>query len=340
MKVTYYHRRPQGASFSIERVFDDVRGALPSDVQHNVAMVRFVSRGFWRRLYNVIEAVFRQGDVNHITGDVHYLAYLLCKRRTLLTILDCVTLERLRGFRWQVFFFFWYWLPEKRSALISVISESTKQELLKYLKCDPEKIRVVHCPVSNDFQPMPRKFNSAKPTILQVGTGRNKNLLRVAESLRKIPCHLRIIGKLSGEQKRKLEECHIDYSSAVEISNAETVAEYQQCDMLVFVSTYEGFGLPIVEANATGRPVVTSNIMSMPEVAEDAACFADPLDVASVRQAVLRIVEDSAYRDELVERGYKNAERFRPVVIADQYVKLYKELTELTHSQKQCSSRG
>jgi len=326
VRITYFHRRQQGTNFSIERVFDDVRKALPSGVQHNVAMAGFVSRGFWRRLYNAIEAVFRQGDVNHITGDVHYLACLLCKRRTLLTIHDCVTLERLRGFRWHVFFFFWYRLPEKRSALISVISESTKQQLLRYLKCLPEKIRVIYDPVSNDFQPAPHEFNSEKPTILQVGTGRNKNLLRIAEALRNIPCHLRIIGKLDGEQERKLEECRIDYSSAAGISDTEIVAEYRQCDMLVFVSTYEGFGLPIVEANATGRPVVTSNILSMPEIAGDAACFADPLDVASIRQAVLRIIEDSVYREELVKHGYKNADRFRRAAIAAQYVSLYREL--------------
>ncbi len=326
MKVTYYHRQPQKNNTSIERVFETVRKALPAGLRYEVAVARYESRGFWPRIWNTIEAIFRQGDVNHITGDVHYLAYFLRKKRTLLTIHDCVTLERLKGLRQKVFLFLWYWLPARRSALVSVISESTKQELLRYLRCPPEKIRVVHDPVSDDFQLHPVEFNVRKPVVLQVGTGQNKNLLRVAKALQGIPCHLRIIGSLSDEYTRKLRECGLEYSSAAGISDAQVVEEYQNCDMLVFVSTYEGFGLPVVEANAIGRPVVTSNILSMPEVAGNAACLVDPLDVDDIRKGILRIIEDADYREQLIQHGFDNVKRFRPEAIAAQYVELYREL--------------
>ena len=103
VKVTYYHRRPQKNNTSIERVFETVRKALPASLRYEVAVARYESRGFWPRIWNTIEAIFHQGDVNHITGDVHYLACFLRKRKTLLTIHDCVTLERLQGFRhWKV----------------------------------------------------------------------------------------------------------------------------------------------------------------------------------------------------------------------------------------------
>ena len=326
MNVTYYHGRPHDSCYSIERLFQDIRKALPDNLQYNVAVSRFKSRGFWPRVYNIFEAAFRQGDVNHITGDVHFLTYLLHKKKTILTILDCVTLERLTGIRGKVFFFLWYWLPEKRSKIITVISNSTKKELLRYLKCNPDKISVIPCCVSKEFKPTPKSFNINKPVILQICTVKNKNLLRVAEALKGIPCHLRIIGELPHEYISFLQDCAIEYSSVSNISDEQIVNEYQQCDMLVFASTYEGFGLPVLEAQKTGRAVITSDILSMPEVAGDAACLVDPFDNNNIREGILRIIQDTEYRDDLIKKGFVNIERFRPEKIAEQYIELYNEL--------------
>lgn len=326
MRVTFYHRKPQKNNYSVERLFDDIRNVFPSDVQYKVAVSRFPSRGFWKRVYNIIEAAFRQGDVNHITGDVHFLTFLLRKKKTLLTILDLVLVEREKGLRKASFLLIWYWLPIKRSSIVSVISEATKKQLLHYIKCDPRKISVVYVPISEDFRPIPKDFNTDKPVILQVGTLKNKNLLRVAEAIRGIPCHLRIIGELNHNQLSQLRELAIEYSSVFNISDEQILKEYQYCDMLVFVSTYEGFGMPILEAQATGRPVVTSNILSMPEVAGNGAYLVDPYDVVSIREGILKVICDSSYRKELISRGLENVERFRPEKIAMQYVDLYKNI--------------
>ena len=326
MRVTFYQRRPRGANFSIERLFADVRRSLLESIDANVAISRFASNGFFRRIYNIIEAAFRQGDVNHITGDVHFLAFLLRKRQTLLTILDLVSVHRLKGWRRAMLLFFWYWLPIKRAAVVSVISESTKKDLLRHIKVDPRKVRVVHCPVSTDFKPVAREFNAAKPVVLQIGTGSNKNVERVAQALQGIPCHLRVIGNLDEDQLTVLRQCEIEYSSVSNISDAQIVDEYRRCDMVVFASTYEGFGLPIVEAQATGRPVVTSTVCSMPEVAGDAACMVDPFDVSCIREGILRIINDSGYRNELIRRGFENVERFRAKKIAQQYLNIYQEI--------------
>jgi glycosyltransferase involved in cell wall biosynthesis len=194
---------------------------------------------------------------------------------------------------------------------------------LKYLSCAPDKIKVVHCCVSPSFKPSSRKFNEIKPVILQVGTGANKNILRVAEALKGIKCHLQILGKLSNHQLKVLEKNGIEYSSIENISDSEVVNLYKKCDLVAFVSTYEGFGLPIIEANATGRAVVTSDIMSMPEVAGEAACLVDPYDINSIRAGVLRIINDTDYRELLITQGYKNIERFRSQKITEKYMKLY-----------------
>jgi glycosyltransferase involved in cell wall biosynthesis len=206
--------------------------------------------------------------------------------------------------------------------------------LLRYIKFDESKIRVIPCCISDDFKPAPKAFNSSRPTFLQIGTGSNKNLLKVAEALTGIPCRLRIIGKLSEEHIAKLEACNIDYTNAFNLSDADITGEFAQCDALIFVSTYEGFGLPIVEANATGRPVITGNILSMPEVAGNAACLVDPFDVNEIRNGILRVMADEDYRNTLVANGFVNAQRFRPDRIAPQYLELYKEIMLMKNARK------
>jgi len=222
--------------------------------------------------------------------------------------------------------FLWYWLPIKRVAMVSVISESTKKDLLQHIKIDPFKVRVVYDPISADFHPIARIFNSDKPFILQVGTGANKNVERVAQAILGIHCHLRLIGSLSNDQLSLLRQYGVEYSSVSDISDEEIVDEYRRCDMLVFASTYEGFGMPIIEAQATGRPVITSNVYSMPEVAGNAAHLVDPYNIESIRQGILKIINDDDYRANLIRKGYANIERFRPEIIARQYVNLYQEI--------------
>ena len=328
VKVVHFQRKPPLGFFSIERLFDDIRSALPRDIVATVHLNRYLSAGSWRRIVDILRAARHQGEINHITGDVHYLTYFLERKRTVLTIHDCVTLERLRGLRRWVFWFFWYWLPANRCAVITVISESTKQQLLRYLRCDPDKIRVIHCPVSDEFTASEKHFNDKCPRILQIGTTENKNIPRVAEALQGLPCCLSIIGPLSAVQKKILARFGIVYENQVGLSREKLLNQYSEADLVMFASLYEGFGLPIVEANAVGRPVITSRLYSMPEVGGNAACYVNPYDVADIRAAVQRLIKDASYRRELIESGYKNIERFRLNRIAVEYSDLYRSLAK------------
>lgn len=100
---------------------------------------------------------------------------------------------------------------------------------------------------------------------------------------------------------------------------------YQTSEFIVYPSLTEGFGMPILEAQATGRVVITSNIFSMPEVGGDAACYVDPFDINSIRSGIIKVINDENFRNDLIVRGLNNVKRFEPDKIASMYGNLYLE---------------
>ena len=326
MNVKWIIRKPRPSDFRIEGLFKNKMAQF----DHTVDAVKWecpnLSSGLIKRLGNVMAVRRVLADVYHITGDIHYLAMALPKKATILTVHDAAVLGRLSGIRRLIYIFFWFDWPMRSVALVTVISEATRQHLLANTKICPEKIRVIPDCISETFTPKPRDFNQARPLILQIGTKTNKNIERVAEALRGLSCELRIIGKLTKEQVASLERSEVAYSSASNLSEEELVREYQNCDILIFASLIEGFGMPILEAQVTGRVVVTSNCSSMPEVAGSGACFVDPSKVQSIQAGLLRVIEDEAYRNLLINRGYENARRFSVSIVAKQYAILYAEL--------------
>jgi glycosyltransferase involved in cell wall biosynthesis len=333
-QIVHFQRRAVVGHFSIECLFESLRAVMHRQGCEVISAVApYASKGLFPRVANVWWAWRHRSHVNHITGDVHFLALGLPPQRTILTIHDCFPLVRFTGFRRWFLRTFWFDLPIRRSAVITVISEETKQQLMRHVQLPQEKVIVIPDAAAEIFRPCPRPFHEECPTILHVGTGMNKNLPRLIEALHGIRCQLKIIGELDEKTKFQLRESRIQFQSAANLDEAAMYQEYCDADMVSFASTYEGFGMPIIEAQWVERPVVTSNCSSMPEIAGKGACFVDPFNVQSIRRGIMRVIDDSVYRAELIEEGRRNRERFSLEKVAGMYLELYERVTRFNGNQ-------
>lgn len=329
MTITYLVRS-SGTGHSLEELFGSIQRELE---QHPGICTRWVclpriSRG-WRSVWQNLRFVRTlKSDIFHITGDVHYAALALPGSRTALTIHDCSTLVNNRGrpVRFALFWLFWYYLPIRRAKVVTVVSDKTRQELIGYVGRIAQKIVVVPNGYDPAFRHRPASFQTSHPVLLQVGTAPNKNLLRLIIALEGIPCTLLLVGPLAKAVQTELQKRLVDYRQYENLSRAEVVQLYADCDIVTFVSTYEGLGMPVLEANATGRVVITSTNSPMHDLFFESAHFVDPLDIVAIRQGILRLITDAAYRQKLVQAGLLNAQRYTAATAAFHYQKCYQKM--------------
>ena len=329
MKVEFIYR-PVSEMVSIEKCFNSVIHNISkeNDVQASKSFVKRLP--FWPLtvIYNIIRFAVRSysNKIFHITGDIQYVGCLMNPNNTVMTIHDCVVLRNdSAGLLYKkIVYYLWYYLPLKRLKYICCISEETKKDLIHFFPWVNNLI-IVPSPVSDDFKYNEHIFNKDCPVILHVGTRENKNLIRVIQALSGIKCRLRIIGRLSDEQLTALIENKIDYSNDFNITDEQLVKEYNDSDIVSFPSLFEGFGLPIVEAQIVGRPVVTSNIEPMRSIGQG-AILVDPMSTDSIREGFYKVIEKKEIREKCISDGLKNSQKYTGEKIASMYFDLYKEI--------------
>ena len=207
--------------------------------------------------------------------------------------------------------------------VITFISEKTKNEVLRFVNLKSDRYSVVFNPISSEFTNSPKVINKEYPTILHIGTGSNKNIETTAIALKGFPCKLNIVGKLTEGQKMILNLYQIDYECVYGLTDDEILDAYRNCDIVNFPSLYEGFGMPIIEGQSIGRPVLTSNLSPMKEVAGAASVLVNPTCPNSIRagyELLLTQVED------YIEKGFENVKRFALTRIVKQYLDIYNKI--------------
>lgn len=320
--ITLFFRKKREGVNSIEMVYSTISNKLLS---HESVRLPYEGGSPIAMIKNILYAYRHKSEINHITGDAHYVAIGL-GRNTILTIHDVSSALVNKNIITRLYvLLFWFWLPAIIVRRITVISEFTKKELSAVVPFAKKKIVVVHNAFNRTIQYSEKEMNRF-PVILHMGTKPNKNLERVIEALGKIHCSLIIVGKLTPKQISMLDEKGTLYENHYDVSYDEIASLYRRCDIVSFPSLYEGFGLPILEANAAGRPIISGDIETLREVGADAACFVDPYSVRDIRDGFVKLIRDEEYRKRLVVRGLNNLSRFSPEIIAEKYNKIYMEL--------------
>lgn len=309
--------------FSVGKVFKPIEEEMRKYAEVDeltLPIANYSLKGLWANICFMGEHLkSSKYDAVLITGTENYLLPFIHSAKTFVVVHDVKSFfNNVFGLKKKIKELLFIRVLGKADEIIS-ISEQTKDELLKYgFKSD-----VIYNPVSPTFTFVAKDMNEENPTILHVGTKPNKNLKNTIFALKGIPCYLRIVGNLSKEDTLLLENNQINYSSCANISDEELLEEYRKCDIVNFPSLYEGFGMPIIEGQATGRVVVTSNLSPMKDVADGSAVLVDPTDVNSIREGYKEAIVKSSF---YIEKGKENVVRFSIGTVTKQYFKLIKAI--------------
>ena len=223
-----------------------------------------------------------------------------------------------------------YGFVRRRANFFLTISEFTKQEMMRIWGLPADKIHIVPCACSagmhridnqEKLDKLRQKYGLPEHFLLFVGNfNPRKNLERLIKAYDRARGSGKLVHQLviAGEQGWKFDNQAalqgITYQGDVRfigfVPDEEMATLYSAADAFLFPTLYEGFGIPVIEAQRCGTPVLTSNVSSLPEVGGDAAVYVDPYKVESICDGMVRIVSDTTLAQELRQKGYENAKRF------------------------------
>lgn len=229
------------------------------------------------------------------------------------------------------------------SKRIITISHSSKDDIIEEYHVAPSKVDVVHLGIkemanrmsSEESKKIVEKHEVKKPFLLFVGTLQpRKNIARLIEALSLLKdkeVDMVIIGR-RGWQFEEILEAPMKFGVTdrvhflENISDAELPAFYEECELFVMPSLYEGFGLPVLEAMKYGAPVAASDISSLPEAGGNAAIYFNPEDSADIAKKIEKVLDDKNLRPEMIKKGHEQVKKFSWEKAAREVLDVFEEV--------------
>ena len=295
------------------------------------------------RLNPAAEHFFQGVDLVHSTDQ---LIPIIRNKPLVATVMDTIPLSHPQFIRLRSRYlkpYLWKQLTQRADHLIT-ISDFSKNQIVNLMDYPAEKITSIPLGVderyfqktsTEEIQATLKYFHINKPFFLFIGSIQpRKNLLSLIKAHESLPNNLAqeyplvISGKLAWDDGQTLQAINQGIKNkrciwVHYVDDNQKRSLLQACFGMAFVSLYEGFGLPILEAFASEAPVITSNCTSMPEVAGDCALLVDPLNLESIRAALLKLIEDGFIVSELIEKGLQRAKQFTWGRVAEQTQNVY-----------------
>jgi glycosyltransferase involved in cell wall biosynthesis len=290
--IWYFRKKRELGNFSIENSFRELYPHF-ADTEWEVEWreASWFSEGLLNRLRIAWEARQLKADIIHITGDINFAAILLWGRKVVLTVHDNGFLNDYSGWKRWVMKKVWLEWPLRRCARVVAVSQATKRSILEHTRYPESRIVVIPTVVPSHFRPRTALPQNPKPVLLHIGLAANKNLRGHALAIQGLDVKLRIIGEPSPADHAMLRGLGIDYEWLSRLSDEQMQEAYATSDLLLFCSTLEGFGMPILEAKAVGLPVITSNIEPMSEVGAGYAHLVDPSKPQAIRTGIQEVLK-------------------------------------------------
>ena len=228
------------------------------------------------------------------------------------------------------------------SESILTVSEAAKNDIIQYFNVASEKITVVHNGVDNNIyrkeysleqkEAIKRKYGLPEKYFLYFGSLRkHKNVERLIRAYAllssKIRCDYKLVITNANKEIKELVQSlglQDDVVFTGFVDESDKVLIYQLAYVSIFVSLYEGFGIPIIEAQAAGTPVITSNTSSMPEAAGGAALLVDPYEIEEIANAMQQYIQDTELYARKRKQGFLNAQTFSWNSAADKVLDVLK----------------
>ncbi|MFW6277126.1 MAG: glycosyltransferase family 4 protein [Prolixibacteraceae bacterium] len=225
---------------------------------------------------------------------------------------------------------------------IIAISNQTREDIIRYFKVNPDRIETLHQaigPVYFDKQNtsgLYTKYELPEKFMICVGTiEHRKNQLTLLKALKneKIDTPVVFVGEptmYATELLKFISENNMDSKVKFlsKIPEEELAGLYQIAELSVYISLFEGFGLPIIEAMACGCPVLTSNLSCLPETAGGAALLCNPADENAIGKKLRGLLENSETRSKLTAKGKERAKQFHPEIYSKKLISLYSGIIE------------